>query len=465
DNATGIVSGNIGFPYYNAYGPEFSPSSKLLYVFSLPLQGPDISQYDVSLYDSAIIVNSQVPIGLNVGSVGGLQLGPDDKIYFIKSFTNKLGVINFPDHKGIGCNLVEDYIDLSPAAGSYGLPAFVPDLVVSSLRRAKFTWAADNGRCATVNFSGSSPIPGPVIYEWDFGDGSTATGQNVSHMYTGMDSAVVKLAVGALTVCNTWERVTSIRKIAIPASGIRAGFLYGTPCVNTPISFTDSSTVANPGSWSWDFGDGSISFDKAPVHTYSSAGTFSVQHSISAPGGCQASVIKAVTIEQPHINAGNDTLVAIGQPLQLNATGAASYSWSPATWLSNTASATPVSHPQSDITYVLNGITAIGCTGYDTLHVKVYKGPDIYVPKAFTPDGNGHNDLLMHILPGLQRLDYFSVYNRLGQLVFSTTRPGEGWNGRFNGAAQPAGVFVWILQWKDYLGVTRQGKGTTMLIR
>jgi gliding motility-associated-like protein len=110
-------------------------------------------------------------------------------------------------------------------------------------------------------------------------------------------------------------------------------------------------------------------------------------------------------------------------------------------------------------------VTAEGCPGYDTLHIKVYKGPDIYVPNAFTPDGDGHNDLFRPVLAGTTELYYFNVYNRYGQLVFTTKQPGKGWDGRVNGINQPAGVFVWMVKAKDYLGKLIEKKGTVMLIR
>ncbi|MBS1564951.1 MAG: PKD domain-containing protein, partial [Bacteroidetes bacterium] len=301
--------------------------------------------------------------------------------------------------------------------------------------------------------------------EWDFGDGSTGTGQQVFHTYTGPDSALVTLRVSALTICGEKETVRTTKKIPVSPPGFKADFTLGLPCVNTPIRFNDASSVVNPLAWSWNFGDGGSSTAPSPTHVYSQSGQYRVTHTVSSATGCTAIVTKTIGIGQPAVNAGNDTIAAIGQPLQLHATGAVTYQWTPDAGLDNSSSATPVAILQNDMTYIVQGTSAIGCTSLDTLHIKTYKGPEIYVPGAFTPDGNGHNDLLIPVLPGVRQLNYFRIYNRLGQLVFSTTRAGEGWDGKINGHLQPAGTYVWIVQLKDYLGVNRQARGTTILIR
>ncbi|MBS1564815.1 MAG: PKD domain-containing protein, partial [Bacteroidetes bacterium] len=346
-----------------------------------------------------------------------------------------------------------------------GLPAFLPDFVAGNTRTVGFTHMPDNTRCSTVDFSGTTTLSGQLRWEWDFGDGSNGSGQAVTHTYQGPDSAIVTLKVTTTTPCGNPLTLTSKEKIAIVVGPLRAGFTHSPPCVNIPVTFTDTSSISNPTGVSWSFGDGSGSQDANPQHTYAAPGSYAVQHTVSSASGCTAVVTKNIVIERPAVNAGNDTTIAAGQPLRLQATGAASYIWSPAAAFDNPFVANPLSQPQQSATYFLSGVSAAGCTGYDTLQVKVYKDVAIYVPGAFTPDGNGHNDFLIPALPGVQRLDYFSVYNRLGQMIFTTTRPGEGWDGRFNGRAQPSGTYVWIIRVKDYLGVTRQRKGTVLLLR
>jgi gliding motility-associated-like protein len=97
--------------------------------------------------------------------------------------------------------------------------------------------------------------------------------------------------------------------------------------------------------------------------------------------------------------------------------------------------------------------------------VRVYKGPDIYVPTGFTPNGDGKNDKFIPFPVGVKQINYFRVFNRWGQMIFSTTRLNDGWDGRFGGAEQPTGTYVWMVQGvtKDNKVITK--KGTITLIR
>jgi gliding motility-associated-like protein len=97
--------------------------------------------------------------------------------------------------------------------------------------------------------------------------------------------------------------------------------------------------------------------------------------------------------------------------------------------------------------------------------LKVYKGPDIYVPTGFTPNSDGKNDKFYPITIGIKKINYFKVFNRWGQMVFSSTAFNEGWDGKLGGTQQPSGVYVWIVQAvsRDDKVITK--KGTVTLIR
>jgi gliding motility-associated-like protein len=97
--------------------------------------------------------------------------------------------------------------------------------------------------------------------------------------------------------------------------------------------------------------------------------------------------------------------------------------------------------------------------------LKVYKGPDIYLPTGFTPNGDGKNDRFRPLTVGIKKINYFRVFNRWGQIVFSSTTLNEGWDGKLGGIEQQGGVYVWMVQ-----GITTDDrvitkKGTVVLIR
>ncbi|MBK6384693.1 MAG: gliding motility-associated C-terminal domain-containing protein [Chitinophagaceae bacterium] len=144
------------------------------------------------------------------------------------------------------------------------------------------------------------------------------------------------------------------------------------------------------------------------------------------------------------------------------------YSWSPATGLSNPNIANPVvtAGAIGDVVqYRVITSTIAGCKGEGYVTVRVYKGPDIYVPTGFTPNGDGKNDKFTPFPVGIKSYKYFRVFNRWGQLIFSTTKLHDGWDGKLGGREQPSGAYVWMIEGvtKDDRIITK--KGTVALIR
>ncbi len=163
--------------------------------------------------------------------------------------------------------------------------------------------------------------------------------------------------------------------------------------------------------------------------------------------------------------AGNDTAVVVGQPLQLNAAGGLLYSWTPATGLNRTDIRNPIAILSDNMTYIVRAYTPEDCEDYDTINIKVFKtNPDIFVPNAFTP-GKRQNNIFKPIPVGISNFEFFRVYNRWGQLVYSTSEAGKGWDGTIAGKAQDAGSFVWMVRGVDFTGRVIFKKGTMVLIR
>ncbi|MDQ3843746.1 MAG: PKD domain-containing protein [Bacteroidota bacterium] len=188
--------------------------------------------------------------------------------------------------------------------------------------------------------------------------------------------------------------------------------------------------------------------------------------------GCPKAVRDtAVVTVLPKVNAfaGRDTAVIAGQPLQLKASGGTNYLWLPSTGLSNPKISDPVAqYDGSDdmVQYKVLVSDENGCLDSASLIVRVFKtDPRIFVPTAFTPNGDGRNDVVRPIAVGIAKLEYFRIYNRWGQLVFSTSVNGQGWDGRINGQLQGSATFVWLVKGVDFLGKEVFAKGTVTLIR
>ncbi len=180
--------------------------------------------------------------------------------------------------------------------------------------------------------------------------------------------------------------------------------------------------------------------------------------------------------------AGNDTNAVLNKAHQLTATGAGaggSYVWdypsgvnlSDRTDDNPTAIFVPVpgigEYSPIDTNYYWLSVTATnaaGCKATDSIRINVFIGPTNYVPNAFSPNGDGINDIFKPINVG-SNIEYFRVFNRYGEIVFQTSRFRDGWNGFFKGKEQPAGAYVWVYKGKDSRGREIIEKGTVMLVR
>ena len=181
-------------------------------------------------------------------------------------------------------------------------------------------------------------------------------------------------------------------------------------------------------------------------------------------------IVKVDVTPSVRIFAGNDTVASVGQPIRLHVremsnAGVTSYNWTPGFPMPDPTDQSPVVTLNADQRFLVVGTTPDGCKGIDDILVKVYKGPEIYVPTAFTPNNDGLNDFLEPVPVGIKEFKFFTVYNRWGQMIFTTRDPKRGWNGKLSGVDQPTGTFVWMAEAIDYRGNLVKRKGVVTIIR
>ena len=189
--------------------------------------------------------------------------------------------------------------------------------------------------------------------------------------------------------------------------------------------------------------------------------------------GCkslQPSSVAITITPPPKVSAGNDTSVLVNHYLQLHGTdidhsGFSNYTWSPASGLDNPFKTDPIAYITTDIVYTVTASTANGCVGVDSIHIRAFELSDIFVPNAFTPNGDGRNDVLHAIPIGIKDFQYFAVYNRWGQMVFFTKDPSIGWDGTRNGVPMASGTYIWASGGIDLNNKTISRKGFSILIR
>jgi gliding motility-associated-like protein len=209
-----------------------------------------------------------------------------------------------------------------------------------------------------------------------------------------------------------------------------------------------------------------------PVANPSATTSYVLTATDSISGCPKPSMDTVVVTVLPPVNAyaGRDTTIIAGLPLQLRATGGVSYTWFPATGLSNPNIAGPVALLDGNpdvITYTVTVRDQAGCVDTASITVTIFKtGPEIFVPTGFTPNGDGRNDVFRPIYVGMQTIDYFRVYNRWGQLVYSNNlNDGRGWDGKIGGTKQNSGTYIWMVRATDVLGKVHFKRGTVVLIR
>jgi gliding motility-associated-like protein len=165
----------------------------------------------------------------------------------------------------------------------------------------------------------------------------------------------------------------------------------------------------------------------------------------------------------PIVSAGPDRILLTGSSTTLNGKAegeSLQYSWSPNNYISDVTDLTPTVTPPSEIDYTLSAISSFGCRNEDHVLVKVVTG--IYVPNAFTPNGDGNNDLwqIPFLDPAFEAT--VNVYNRYGQVVYHASGEIVSWDGKLKGMVQAPGVYIYLVTFKNS---NLQLKGSLTLIR
>ena len=165
--------------------------------------------------------------------------------------------------------------------------------------------------------------------------------------------------------------------------------------------------------------------------------------------GCKDSAFVNVNVfKNPKVNAGTDKTIIKGDTIQLDGSvkgTAVDFLWTPNTFMNNNQLLKPLVAPQRDIIYTLNAHSSVGC-GDVTASIKIKVYNDIYLPNAFTPNGDGKNDYFKIIAADGYKLIKFQIYNRWGQVVYKAKDFVNGWDGFYKGAAQPVGIYLYELE-------------------
>ncbi|MBK8566813.1 MAG: gliding motility-associated C-terminal domain-containing protein [Saprospiraceae bacterium] len=169
-----------------------------------------------------------------------------------------------------------------------------------------------------------------------------------------------------------------------------------------------------------------------------------------------------------------DTILLLGETFDLQAVSTLpidAYQWSPSLGLNCDDCPSPTAFPMATTQYRLFAVTENGCEAEGAVTLVVRKEDDVYVPNAFSPNGDGTNDFFT-VYPGrsVLKIKQLQVFDRWGEAVFSVFdappfHPATHWHGRFRDMPCQSGVFVWLLEVEYIDGRVGLLKGDLVLMK
>ncbi len=369
------------------------------------------------------------------------------------------------------------------ATDANGCSSFPACVTVSLHQALSVTAFSDqticNGDDAPISAIANGGNGGPYTYNWDQGIGSGAV-QTVS------PSANTVYTVTVQDGCETPSVSTSVTigVIPTPVISFTADTLEG--CMPLQVIFTEAGVPAGSDCL-WSFGDGGANLDCMNVqHEYTEPGCWDVSLSISTPEGCQTAVtipnyICVYDYPQSEFSFGPQPTTILNPEItfineSLNATypgGSNSYIWTFDTQgeaindnSENPIYSFPNGAPGAYQTCLL-AISPEGCEHESCQEVVINEEFLIYVPNAFTPDGDGVNDYFYPEVIGADTEDFeLLIFNRWGELIHTSNNPTTGWDGYYNGMEVQSDVYVWKIECKDVAFGNKQSfVGHVSLIR
>ena len=315
----------------------------------------------------------------------------------------------------------------------------------------------------------SYPIGDTFKYLWTRNGVSIqgATVDSISTLSAGYYNAVLSNQFGCV---DTASLPVTLSVIAQP----KINFSYDSYCINNLIHFTNltDTTLIGRTSWLWDLGDSTTSSNFHATDSYVKAGNRHIRLTATQVF-CQAyntSFDSTINIEFPISGIRLPSVSAykgVFTPISDRNIPTYKYLWTPTRGIDFPDRPSVNFNFQATQEYLINLTSPAGCVTTDSVMVRVFddKLVDIMVPKSFTPNGDGINDVLYPYLAGIKTFQYFKVYNRQGKLLFETTNPDAGWNGSYNGSPLPMGIYIWVTVGIAIDGTSIQKTGQTVLMR
>ncbi|OJW82338.1 MAG: hypothetical protein BGO69_17275 [Bacteroidetes bacterium 46-16] len=314
----------------------------------------------------------------------------------------------------------------------------------------------------------SQAVGNTTQYAWDFGD-NTGSGFHTPPMHTYPDSGTysITLVVKDNTSCNKIDSIT--KTVWLHGYRVKADFSHPDVCGEGLMPFYNFST--NGKNWLWDFGDGTTDSNKLVSHLYSSSGDYNVVLVVSDPQSCNGTDTAAQSV---HVKFNAHAAFDFAPvPPQKNqpivfanlSTHADRYVWSYGDGMtSNEKNPSRLYDWTGTFNVCLVANNADNCPDTVCRDVGADIDPIADVPTAFSPNGDGINDILYVRGPGIDKVE-LKIYNRWGQLIFETHDKNVGWDGTYKGEPQPTESYAYVLNVSLRDGQVIQKVGNINLLR
>ena len=311
---------------------------------------------------------------------------------------------------------------------------------------------------------------------WDLGNGDTISNeQQFNYEYDTSGAFPVSLTVKDINNCE--ETSTQIVSYFPVSDEVFISPSDDRGCEPVEITFTNlSNLLSRVYTLDWEFGDGNTGRGLSPTHLYETPGIYDIAVSIISPEGCVADTVweELITILQSPVADFSFSPMVVSNFFPRVEFTDQSQNARNLLWDFNDLGTSMESNPsfeftQSGLAPVLLQVTSDnGCTDTITQYVEVLPEIKYTLPNAFTPNGDGTNDIFFGKGNIEDATDFqMTVWNRYGESIFETNDPNQGWNGRKNNEGQlaPNGVYVVVVNYKNFRGEAFTQTGYISLIK
>lgn len=342
------------------------------------------------------------------------------------------------------------------------IDVFQPAQLLLSIISNDYSVCENDPIVLTSQFSGGIQ---PYTLYWN--TGATATGVTTTSLTQTQNPSISTGYWVVLTDKNNCLEASDTIDVnvnALPDLDFIADKVVG--CQPLKVNFTNLSASAPAiTSWLWSFGNGIVSFDNSSTYTYNTSGTFNISLKAISDSGCVNTITKPNYIlvhPKPvadfYYTPGGANIDFLNPEVSFHNT---SFGEDDRFWDFGDGftmfSEQNTNHVYADtgqynITLVVS--TTFGC--YDTiiLPLKVNEISSLYIPNAFTPNGNGTNDVFTPV--GLELFEFnMMIFDRWGEKIFESSGLNQGWDGKYKGVLCQPGVYVYKVIYKEVKGSTK----------